>query len=99
MVSEKQKQILLKNGYTEKAIVEMNYQQVSLAIGDILAGGKKPSEPVKQAVMAPKGEFKAHLSIEQVRMNALEIALKLEPNMNLESLKKVAEDIELWMTR
>ena len=49
--------------------------------------------------MAPKDEFKAHLSIEQVRMNAMEIALKLEPNMNLESLKKVAEDIELWMTR
>ena len=38
MVSEKQKAILTKNGYTSEAINKMSYDEVSKAIGAILQG-------------------------------------------------------------
>ena len=80
MVSEKQKQILLKNGFTETAINTMSYEEVSNAIGKILSkkvekAVEKVFEVQKAPVKASNGNF--HLSIEQVRSNAVDLTLKL----------------------
>lgn len=48
MVSEKQKQILTKNGYTEEAISKMDYKEVSSVIGGIL-NKPKPETPTQGA--------------------------------------------------
>lgn len=40
MVSDKQKSILTKNGYTDADVAKMSYQQVSEAIGKVLANRK-----------------------------------------------------------
>ena len=52
MVTEKQKQILLKNGYSEKQVNEMEYAEVSEAIGEILrrprTNGGVTTSPQKQ---------------------------------------------------
>lgn len=45
MVSKKQKAVLLKNGYSEQAISNMSYQQISQAIGEIMGRPKQPDKP------------------------------------------------------
>lgn len=69
MVSEKQKNILTKNGYTEQQISQMSYQQVSEAIGHLLARPKDvqanqapyskevPAVQVERAVFTPRPAY------------------------------------------
>lgn len=59
----------------------------------------KPNPVAKVVQTAPKREFEAHLSVEQVRTNALTLAKSIEPNGTLKTLYEVAEDIEAWLTR
>lgn len=48
---------------------------------------------------APKREFEAHLSVEQVRTNALTLAKSINPNLNKDLMFAAAEEIEAWLTR
>lgn len=85
-ISDKQKNILLKNGYTLDVIDRMDYKQVSKVIGDIFDA---PKIDKQQAVVQsyhnvqkedkPKQEY--HLTPEQVRSNALEAAQRWYPNI------------------
>ena len=55
-ISDKQKNILLKNGYTLEAIDRLTYQQVSKAIGDIFAQPKTEQVKVATEVKASSND-------------------------------------------
>lgn len=57
------------------------------------------NSPVSAPKTAVKGEF--HLSPEQVRTNALDLAYKISPGMSLnkEQLFAFAEEIALWLIK
>jgi len=58
-LTDKQKDILLGNGWTEEDIAELPYEEASYAIGEILAKRQKSfmKHPYKKVVAQPQTDF------------------------------------------
>ena len=54
---------------------------------------------VKPFESEPKKGFEAHLSIEQVRSNAFDLAIKMNPNMTEQPLLDCAKKIEQYLLK
>jgi len=63
---------------------------------DVKLGERDKNKPKTQPE-APKGEKSYHLTPEQVKYNALDIALRRYPQLETPGLLREAETIEKWM--
>ena len=98
MVSDKQRQILLKDGFSEQAINRMSYEEISKNIGEIL---NRPKEKVVSDKKWPENGYNKqktankeyHLTPEAVKIAALNSALDvLKPSTALEN----QDNVEFW---
>jgi hypothetical protein len=60
---------------------------------------ERDKDKPKSAENAPRSEKTYHLTPEQVRYNALDIALRRYPQLDRPGLLREAEEFEKWMNR